>query len=77
MGHHGSSNATTAELVASSQPKFAVISVGEGNPFGLPRPEVLSRLEEAGTQVYRTDVDGAVTFYLDGRSIKASVAVLQ
>lgn len=77
VGHHGSSNATTDELVASSQPKFAVISVGAANPFRLPRPEVLTRLTDAGTRVYRTDLDGAVTFYLDGRTITASVAGLQ
>jgi competence protein ComEC len=74
VGHHGSANATTPELVASAKPVFAVISVGMGNSFGLPRMETLSRLEEAGTRVYRTDLDGAVTFYLDGRSVTPSVA---
>jgi competence protein ComEC len=69
VGHHGSANATTPELVASTKPAFAVISVGLGNSFGLPRSETLGRLAEAGTHVYRTDLDGAVTFYLDGRSV--------
>jgi len=77
VGHHGSANATTPELVASAKPAFAVISVGSGNSFGLPRLETLSRLQEAGARVYRTDVDGAVTFYLDGHSVTASVASLQ
>jgi competence protein ComEC len=44
VGHHGSANATTPELVASARPQFAVISVGSGNSFGLPRPETLARL---------------------------------
>lgn len=39
--------------------------------------ETLARLAEAGARVYRTDLDGAVTFYLDGRSVTASVAGLQ
>ena len=69
VGHHGSANATTPELVASARPAFAVISVGLGNSFGLPRNETLARLAESGTRVYRTDLDGAVTFYLDGRSV--------
>ena len=77
VGHHGSANATTPELVASARPQFAIISVGSGNSFGLPRPETLARLAEAGTRVYRTDLDGAVSFYLDGRSVTASVAALQ
>jgi competence protein ComEC len=76
VGHHGSANATTPELVASAKPQFAVISVGSGNSFGLPRLETLNRLANAGTHVFRTDLDGAVTFYLDGRSVTPSVAAL-
>jgi competence protein ComEC len=76
VGHHGSANATTPELVASVKPAFAIISVGSGNSFGLPRLEILGRLADAGARVYRTDVDGAVTFYLDGHSVTPSVAVL-
>jgi competence protein ComEC len=77
VGHHGSANATTPELVASAKPQFAIISVGSGNSFGLPRTEVLGRLADAGARVYRTDLDGAVTFYLDGHSVTPSVAALQ
>jgi competence protein ComEC len=77
VGHHGSANATTPELMATAQPRFAVISLGLGNSFGFPRSEVLARLAGAGTRVYRTDVEGAVTFYLDGHSVTPSVADLQ
>jgi len=77
VGHHGSDNATTEELMASAHPQWAVISVGTGNSFHLPRTETLARLAEAGARVYRTDLDGAVSFYLDGRSVTASVAALQ
>ena len=72
VGHHGSANATTQELIYSARPEFAIISVGAGNSFGLPRYETLQRLADAGTRVYRTDLDGAVTFYLDGQSVKAA-----
>jgi len=77
VGHHGSANATTPQLMDSARPEFAVISVGSGNFFGLPRAETLARLAAAGTRVYRTDLDGAVTFYLDGHSVKATLAALQ
>jgi competence protein ComEC len=77
VGHHGSANATTPELVASAQPHFAVISVGSGNTFGLPRLETLGRLASANVRVYRTDLDGAVTFYLDGHSVTPSLAGLE
>jgi competence protein ComEC len=77
VGHHGSTNATTTELVSSARPSFAVISVGARNRFGLPRMETLSRLSAAGARVYRTDLDGATTFYLDGHSVTVSVPALQ
>jgi competence protein ComEC len=77
VGHHGSSNATTEELVGAARPTFSVISVGAGNSFGLPRMETLSRLEAAGARVHRTDLDGATTFYLDGHSVTVSVPALQ
>ncbi|MFZ0734394.1 MAG: ComEC/Rec2 family competence protein [Candidatus Sulfotelmatobacter sp.] len=76
VGHHGSANATTPELMTSAKPKFAVISVGSGNSFGLPRDETLARLAAAGTRVYRTDIDGAVSFYLGAGTVTTSVAVL-
>ena len=76
VGHHGSANATTPELLDAVKPRFAVISVGSRNLFGLPRKEVLERLARSGTCVFRTDVDGAVTFYLDGHSVTPSLAGL-
>ncbi len=77
VGHHGSANATTEELLDAAKPQFAIISVGSQNSFGLPRQETLARLAAAGTRVYRTDLDGAVSFYLDGHSVSSSVAALQ
>lgn len=77
VGHHGSANATTPELLASVKPEFAIISVGSGNSFDLPRAEILERLAVAGARVYRTDLDGAVTFYLDGHSVTPSPEALQ
>ena len=76
VGHHGCANATTSELLTSVKPEFAIISVS-GNSFGVPRTEILGRLANVGASVYRTDVDGAVTFYLDGHSVTPSVAALQ
>jgi len=73
VGHHGSANATTQELIDSTKPMFAIISVGAQNSFGLPRRETLETLFAADTRVYRTDLDGAVTFYLNGRSVTPSI----
>jgi competence protein ComEC len=69
VGHHGSGTSSTPELLASVKPRFAVISVGFHTSYGLPKEEVLTRLRESGIHVYRTDLDGAATFYLDGRAV--------
>jgi len=76
VGHHGSSTATTAEFMAAVQPRFAVISVGTFNPYRLPRSEVLDRLGDAGVSTYRTDLNGAVSFYLDGETVRPQTPTL-
>ena len=62
-GHHGSKNATTAELLAAVKPETAIISVGENNHYGHPAGETLQRLQEAGCAVYRTDLDGTIIYW--------------
>jgi competence protein ComEC len=74
VGHHGSATSTTPEILESVKPSFGVISVGLHTSFGLPKADVLARLQAAGVRVYRTDLDGAVTFYLDGKTVTAGVA---
>ena len=41
-----------------------MISVGAGNTFGHPRPELIDRLAGAGAHVFRTDQFGLTTFLL-------------
>jgi competence protein ComEC len=76
VAHHGSASGTSADLLATVRPRYAVISVGARNVYGHPRLEVLSRLQRAGVQTFRTDEDGAVSFYLDGKSVTAEVGML-
>jgi len=77
VGHHGSNTSTTPEILQSVKPSFAVISVGFRTSFGLPKADVLQRLQDSGVHVYRTNLNGAVTFYLDGRSVTPWLAALQ
>jgi len=74
VAHHGSATSTIPELLAAVHPKFAVISVGMRNTYGHPRREVLARLGESRVATYRTDVNGAVTFYLDGKDVSPQLA---
>ncbi len=77
VGHHGSATSTTPEILEAVHPVYAIISVGYQNSFGLPKASVLDRLEASGVHVYRTDLDGAVTFYLDGRGVTPKLATPQ
>jgi competence protein ComEC len=69
IAHNGSATSTAPELLQAVQARMAFISVGAGNSFGHPRMEVLARLANSRIITYRTDLNGAVTFYLDGRSV--------
>ena len=59
-GHHGSKYSTTEELLEAVRPEVAVISVGKSNSYGHPAPETLERLDRAGAELYRTDLQGTV-----------------
>jgi competence protein ComEC len=74
VAHHGSATSSTAEFVHAVHPRWAIISVGFGNTFGHPRRETLEHLQEEGTLTYRTDRNGAVTFYLDGHTLSPHLA---
>jgi competence protein ComEC len=76
VAHHGSATSTIPELLAAVHPKFAVISVGARNVYGHPRQEVLERLADSHVRTYRTDINGAVTFYLDGKTVSSQLAAL-
>ena len=64
VGHHGSRTSTTPGVLCAAAPKDAVVSVGKGNTFGHPRYEVIERIAEARTKLYRTDEFGLTTFLL-------------
>lgn len=61
-GHHGSRHSTSEELLREVTPETVIISVGEGNPYGHPAPELLQRLQDFGCIVYRTDQNGTITY---------------
>ena len=77
VAHHGSSGSTSADLLAAVHPQYAVISAGVRNMYGHPRREVLERLQHDGVKTYRTDMTGAVSFYLDGKTVTPEVAIIR
>ena len=69
VGHHGSDTSTGYRLLYQVAPEYAVISVGAGNSYGHPHEEPLSRLEQAGVMVLRTDALGTIQAVSDGKTV--------
>ncbi len=71
VGHQGSDTSTSQEFLSVVNPQLAVISVGEGNPYGHPTDEVIERLEEklGSENIYRTDRHGTIELITDGERL--------
>lgn len=70
VGHHGSNTSSSQEFLEQVLPKYAIIMAGEGNSYGLPKDEIIKRLENLGTTIYRTDKNGTIEITSDGNEIK-------
>ncbi len=70
VAHHGSENATSYRLLRELLPQVAVISVGKDNPYNHPSESVLSKLEDAQSQIFRTDQNGTIIITSDGKSLE-------
>jgi competence protein ComEC len=70
VAHHGSSTSTTQEFLDAVGPRLALVSVGAGNIYRHPSPEVMERLATAGALTLRTDRDGSITVHTDGQRIE-------
>ena len=66
VGHHGSATSTTEALLNVVSPRVALVSVGAGNRYGHPSPDVLEALNAHGAHVLRTDDGGTIVVSTDG-----------
>ncbi|WP_455662575.1 DNA internalization-related competence protein ComEC/Rec2 [Pradoshia sp.] len=62
VGHHGSKNSSAVEFIRAVSPVSAVISSGRNNRFGHPHKEVIDILSASGVAIYRTDLQGSISY---------------
>lgn len=74
VGHHGSRTSTSYPFLREVMPQYAVISVEKGNSYGHPNEDTLSKLSDAGVEVYRTDESGDIVMTSDGNSISITTS---
>jgi beta-lactamase superfamily II metal-dependent hydrolase len=69
VSHHGSKYSSDLSFLKEVEPKISVIEVGKNN-YGHPSKEVLNRLADVGSQVFRTDLQGIIKVILQNGKIK-------
>ena len=70
VGHHGSSTSSSESFLEQVQPQYAVIMAGKDNSYGLPTQETIDKLNNRGSEIYRTDEDGTIQMTSDGNAIE-------
>lgn len=67
--HHGSEDPGLPAVLGRLRPSVALVSAGEGNSYGHPRPGPLRALADAGADLARTDRDGDIDVRSSGGGI--------
>ena len=70
VGHHGSRSSSSEEFLDEMTPAYAVISCAEGNCYGHPHAQTLNYLRKRKIKVFRTDEQGSIIAYTDGKDLK-------
>ena len=72
VGHHGSDTSSSEEFLNEIKPSISIIMAEKGNSYGLPKEEIVERLENVGSKVYRTDENGTIEVTSDGNNINVT-----
>jgi competence protein ComEC len=63
--HHGSKTSSTPDFVQKVHPRYAIFTVGYRNKFHHPNPDVVARYVTIGSELFRSDEDGAIVVQMD------------
>ena len=69
VGHHGSTTSSSEAFLDAVDPKYAVISCGEGNDYGHPHAETIAKLKARNIEYFITTETGTVIFETNGEKL--------
>ncbi len=67
--HHGSKTSSSPAFVTAVHPRYAVFTSGYRNRFGHPKEEVMERYRAIGSELLRSDDDGAILVEIDATNM--------
>jgi len=67
--HHGSGGSNSYVWLKELNPRYVVIQCGEGNTYGHPHEEAMSRFNDVGAIIYRNDTMGTIVATSSGNGI--------
>ena len=73
VGHHSSNTSSGESFLEQVHPQYAIIMVGKDNSYGLPKQEIIDKLNNIGSEIYRTDEDGTIQIISDGNNIEIKI----
>ena len=64
--HHGSRGSRPERFLDAFRPELTFVSAGRDNPYRLPHPATVAACRARGLPLYRTDLQGTLTFTTSG-----------
>ncbi len=68
--HHGSKYSNHLNFLQFITPDYVAISCGELNSYGHPHSDAVKNFKSTDALVFRTDIDGDITFYVEDGKIR-------
>lgn len=68
--HHGSKSSSSQAFVNAVRPRYAIFTAGYLNRFSHPQQDVVERYRSAGSEMLRSDEDGAISIAMDAENFR-------
>ena len=73
-GHHGSNTSSCDAFLDTVSAKIAAVSCGQNNDYGHPHRAALQNYAEVGAEVWRTDLEGSLTFIWQNNTLNVETS---